>query len=151
DLQFTDEETTALLATVLPTGLAAADVARLQARTEGWAAGLYLAALSLRDHPDPSAFIATFTGQHRHLVDYFGAEVLERLSDADRTFLVQTAILDRLSGPLCDALLDTSDAAPRLRHLAQQNLFVFPLDERWQWCRCHPLFRDLLLAELQRR
>jgi LuxR family maltose regulon positive regulatory protein len=151
DLQFTDEETTALLATVLPTGLAAADVARLKARTEGWGAGLYLAALSLRDHPDPSAFIATFTGQHRHLVDYFGAEVLERLSDADRTFLVQTAMLDQISGPLCDALLDTSDAAPRLRHLAQQNLFVFPLDERWQWYRCHPLFRDLLLAELQRR
>src|SRR5262249_32716041 len=70
---------------------------------------------------------------------------------ADRSFLVQTAVLEQLSGPLCDALLDSSDAARRLRSLAEQNLFIFPLDDAWQWYRCHPLFRDPLLAELECR
>jgi LuxR family maltose regulon positive regulatory protein len=151
DLCFTPEEAIAFLNGILRLNLRTESVARLAARTEGWAAGLYLAALSLRDHPDPQGFVAAFAGQHRHLVDYFGLEVLERLSGADRAFLLQTAVLDQLSAPLCDALLDTSDAAQRLQNLAQQNLFVFPLDDAWQWYRYHPLFRDLLLAELGRR
>jgi LuxR family maltose regulon positive regulatory protein len=151
DLSFTPDEAESYLNGVRQLNLTATSVAQLEARTEGWAAGLYLAALSLRNHPDPQHFVATFAGQHRHLVDYLGVEVLEHLADADRTFLIQTAILEQLSGPLCDALLATSNAAQRLRALAQQNLFIFPLDEQWQWYRYHPLFRDLLLAELTRR
>jgi LuxR family maltose regulon positive regulatory protein len=151
DLRFTPDEARAFLTDTLKLDLSPDSVAQLEARTEGWAAGLYLAALSLRDHPDPQRFVARFAGQHRHLVDYFGGEVLDHLPEADRSFLVQTAILDQLSGPLCDALLDTTDAAQRLRSLAQQNLFVFPVDDTWQWYRYHPLFRDLLLAELRRR
>jgi LuxR family maltose regulon positive regulatory protein len=150
DLCFTPAEARAFLNDTLKLRLSAESIAGLEARTEGWAAGLYLAALGLRDQPDPQGFVARFTGQHRHLVDYFGAEVLEQLAEADRSFLEQTAILEQVSGPLCDAVLDTSDAAHRLRRLAQQNLFVFPLDEQWQWYRYHPLFRDLLRAELTR-
>jgi LuxR family maltose regulon positive regulatory protein len=151
DLSFTPAEALTFLNETHRLGLSADSVAQLQARTEGWAAGLYLAALGLRDHPDPHGFVAAFAGQHRHLVDYFGEEVLEHLADADRDFLMYTASLEQLSGPLCDAVLDTTDATQRLRSLAQQNLFVFPLDDTWQWYRYHPLFRDLLGADLTRR
>jgi LuxR family maltose regulon positive regulatory protein len=149
-LRFTLEEALTFYNQTLDLGLTPDSVAHLHARTEGWAAGLYLAALCLRDHPDPQRFAASFTGRHRHIVDFFGVEVLERLGDADRTFLVQTAVLEQLSGPLCDALLHSSDAARRLRSFAEQNVFTVPLDDTWQWYRCHPLFRDLLLAELER-
>jgi LuxR family maltose regulon positive regulatory protein len=151
DLRFTPEEAAAFLNGSLGLDLSHDDLGRLQERTEGWAAGLYLAALSLRDHPDPSRFVSSFAGQHRHLVDYLGGEVLDRLSEEERGFLAQTAVLEQLTGPLCDAVLERGDAAERLRTMAQRNLFVFPLDEAWTWYRYHPLFRELLQMELERR
>jgi LuxR family maltose regulon positive regulatory protein len=151
DLRFTLDEAATFLNGSLGLDLSHDDLDQLQERTEGWAAGLYLAALSLRDHPDPRGFIATFAGQARHLVDYVGGEVLDRLSEADREFLVQTAILEQVTAPLCNTVLESDDAAARLRAMAQRNLFVFPLDEAWTWYRYHPLFRELLLVELERR
>jgi LuxR family maltose regulon positive regulatory protein len=151
ELRFTRAEAQALLNSGFGLELSSENVAQLEERTDGWAAGLYLAGLSLREHPDPAGFIAGFRGEHLYVVDYFGSEVLGNLSAVDRDFLAQTAVLDKLSGPLCDALLDTSDASQRLRALATQNLFVFPMDETWQWYRYHPLFRDLLLQDLERR
>jgi LuxR family maltose regulon positive regulatory protein len=151
DLRFTAEEAAALLNGVLGLDLCEDDLAGIQERTEGWAAGLYLAALTLRDHPAPRRFVSTFAGQSRHLVDYLGAEVLDRLPDEERSFLVRTAILEQLTAPLCNAILGGADAAVRLRTLAQRNVFVFPLDTQWEWYRYHQLFRELLLGELERR
>jgi LuxR family maltose regulon positive regulatory protein len=151
DLRFTNEETRGLINDAVQTDLPAHGVEQLAARTEGWPAGVYLAALCLRDHPDPEAFIARFSGEHRYLVDYFGSEVLEQLTEADRDFLVQASVLDQLTGPLCDALLRTGDASARLRSLAERNVFVFPGDDTWQTYRCHALFRELLQAALRRR
>src|SRR4029450_4068248 len=102
--------------------LAAEDVERLAERTEGWAAGLYLAGLSLRGRQDSTAFIAAFPGDNRHVADYLAAEVLERQSEEIRTFLLRTSILERLSGPLCDAVLEAEGAAELLEELERSNL-----------------------------
>jgi LuxR family maltose regulon positive regulatory protein len=105
ELQFTGEEAAELLNGSMGLALAAADVARLAERTEGWAAGLVLAGLSLRGRPDPSGFIASFSGGDRHVADYLVAEILERQPEELRAFLLRTSVLERLSGPLCDAVL----------------------------------------------
>jgi LuxR family transcriptional regulator, maltose regulon positive regulatory protein len=148
DLQFTDEEALALLNGAMGLQLGADDVQRLAERTEGWPAGLYLAGLSLRGRQDPSAFIAAFHGDNRHIADYLGAEVLVRQPDTIRTFLLGTSVLERLSGPLCDALLEAEGSAALLRELERSNLFLVPLDQRREWYRYHHLFAELLRVEL---
>ena len=151
ELQFTDEETAELLNGSMGLALAAEDVARLAEGTEGWAAGLVLAGLSLRGRPDPSGFIAAFSGGDRHVADYLVAEVLERQPPELRAFLLRTSVLERLSGPLCDAVLETQGSAALLRELEASNLFVVPLDDRRQWYRYHQLFAQLLRLQLGAR
>jgi LuxR family transcriptional regulator, maltose regulon positive regulatory protein len=151
DLQFTAEEASELLNAVMGLQLAAEDVQRLVERTEGWAAGLVLAGLSLRGHQDPSGFIASFQGRNRHVADYLTAEVLERQPAVVRGFLLRTSVLERLSGPLCDAVLETEGSAALLSELERANLFLVPLDDRRQWYRHHHLFAQLLRLELGRR
>jgi LuxR family maltose regulon positive regulatory protein len=151
DLQFTDEEALALLNGSMRLQLRVGDVQLLAERTEGWAAGLYLAGLSLRGRQDPSAFIAAFHGDNRHIADYLGAEVLVRQPDTIRMFLLRTSILERLSGPLCDAVLEAQGSAGILGELERSNLFLVPLDDRRQWYRYHHLFAQLLRLELASR
>jgi LuxR family maltose regulon positive regulatory protein len=151
DLQFTDEEAIALLNTSMGLHLTAEDVERLAERTEGWAAGLILAGLSLRGRRDRSAFIASFHGDNRHVADYLAAEVLERQSEEIRTFLLRTSILDRLSGPLCDAVLEAEGSARLLGELERSNLFLVSLDDHREWYRYHHLFAQLLRLELDSR
>src|SRR5215213_6064811 len=129
DLRFTDEEAAELVGAVLGRRMAAEHVEVLQHRTEGWAAGLYLAALSLRGRRDDGAFIAQFAGDHRHLVDYLGGEVLAGQPAARRRFLLRTSILGRLSAPLCDTMLGTADAAEQLEAIRRSNLFLVALDD----------------------
>jgi ATP/maltotriose-dependent transcriptional regulator MalT len=148
ELQFTDEEAAALLNGSMGLALAAEDLARLAQRTEGWAAGLVLAGLSLRGRPDPSGFVAAFSGGDRHVADYLLAEVLELQPEELRAFLLRTSVLDRLSGPLCDAVLETRGSGARLRELEASNLFVVSLDDHREWYRYHQLFADLLRLQL---
>ena len=148
DLRFTGEETTAYLSEVTGLELAAADVAALGARTEGWIASLQLAALSLRGREDVSAFIAGFAGDDRYIVDYLVEEVLDQQPAQVRDFLVGTAILDRLTGSLCDAVTESAGGARMLETLERRNLFVVPLDDRRRWYRYHHLFADVLRTHL---
>jgi LuxR family maltose regulon positive regulatory protein len=148
DLQFTNEEASELLNSSMGLQLTTDDVERLAERTEGWVAALYLAGLSLRGRKDPSAFIASFQGDHRHVADYLGAEVLQRQPEQVRTFLLRTSVLGHLSGPLCDAVLETEGSAGLLRELECSNLFLVPLDDHRQWYRYHQLFAQLLRVEL---
>lgn len=149
-LRFNDVEAEQLLRATIGEGLDAADVERLVVRTEGWAAGLYLAALSLAGRSDWSAFIEGFAGDDRHIVDYLGGEVLDDLEAETRWFLLRTSILERLSAPLCDHLLGIGDARQRLLEIERANLFLVPLDGRREWYRYHHLFRELLRQELER-
>ena len=149
DLRFTRDEAAVLLRTAVGPELPEMAVAALEDRTEGWVAGLQLAALSLRDHPDPSGFVATFSGSHRYLLDYLAEEVLDRQSEPLRAFLLETSILARLSGPLCDAVTGRGDSQQLLEQLERANLFLHPLDEVRGWWRYHQLFADLLHARLQ--
>ena len=151
ELQFTGEEAAELLNGSMGLALAAEDVARLAERTEGWAAGLVLAGLSLRGRPDYSGFIAAFSGGDRHVADYLVAEVLERQPPELREFLLRTSVLERLSGPLCDVVLETQGSAELLGELEASNLFVMPLDDRRQWYRYHQLFAQLLRLQLGAR
>ena len=151
ELQFTGEEAAELLNGSMGLALAAEDVARLAERTEGWAAGLVLAGLSLRGRPDSRGFIAAFSGGDRHVADYLVAEVLERQPAELRGFLLRTSVLERLSGPLCDAVLETQGSAELLGELEASNLFVVPLDDRRQWYRYHQLFAQLLRLQLGAR
>jgi LuxR family maltose regulon positive regulatory protein len=148
DLRLSTAETTALLNGSLRLGLASEQVRTLRERTEGWAAGLQLVGLSLRDRDDRERYIASFAGDNRQIVDYLVAEVLGRQSPAVQDFLLRTSIVQRLTGPLCDALLDRSHSARQLAELERANLFLIPLDERRQWYRYHHLFGDLLAHEL---
>ena len=122
--------------------------AALAARTEGWAAGLQLAGLSLRGRSDVDGFVAAFTGSHRYVLDYLAQEVLERQSEQMRSFLLETAVLERLSGELCDAVSRPGSQA-LLEQAERAGLFVVPLDEVRGWWRYHHLFADLLRARLQ--
>jgi LuxR family maltose regulon positive regulatory protein len=150
ELRFGAEEAEELLREAVGDRLTDEDVERLVLRTEGWAAGLYLAALSLSGRNEPGAFIEAFAGDDRHIVDYLGGEVLDGLDAETRGFLVRTSILDRLSAPLCDHVLGSRDAASRLLEIERANLFLVPLDGRREWYRYHHLFADLLRHELER-
>ena len=161
DLRFTVEETTAFFQEVMRLPLTGATVAALEARTEGWIAGLQLAALSLRDRPadQQAQFIDDFTGSHRFVVDYLVDEVLARQPTHIQTFLLQTSILERLSGALCDAVILGSDfpgarlqgqaySQILLNELERANLFIVPLDQARRWYRYHHLFAQVLRERL---
>jgi LuxR family transcriptional regulator, maltose regulon positive regulatory protein len=149
-LRFSDAETRALLNGVLRLGLGVEDVDRLHRRTEGWAAGLYLAALSLRGREDSREFIESFAGDDRQIVDYLSSEVLAGQPDELRDFLLRTSILERFCGPLCDAVTGAGGSARLLELLERQNLFLVPLDRTRDWYRYHHLFGELLGHELRR-
>ena len=148
DLRFTPEEAAAYLNEVMGLDLGASDVAALEARTEGWIAALQLAALSMQGRGDIAGFIASFAGDDRYIVDYLAEEVLQRQPEHVRSFLLQTSILDRLSGPLCDAVTGQAGGKAMLEALDRGNLFLVPLDDRRQWYRYHHLFADVLRARL---
>ncbi len=151
DLRFTAAEAAEFLNRVMALDLTAADVAALADRTEGWAAGLQLAALSLRGVADPAevaGFIAAFTGSNRFVIDYLADEVLARQPPEVRDFLLRTAVLDRLTGPLCDVVTGGTEGARTLADLERDNLFVVPLDNDRSWYRYHHLFADVLRARL---
>ena len=148
DLRFTGDEASTYLNGAHNLDLAPDDVATLEDRTEGWAAALQLAALSLRNRADPSRFIAGFAGEDRFVVDYLADEVLDRQPPEVRRFLLETAVLERLTAPLCDALTGRSNGRTMLETLERQNLFLVPLDDIRQWYRYHHLFADVLRARL---
>jgi LuxR family maltose regulon positive regulatory protein len=149
DLRFTSQEAGALLRAATGQQLSEAAVAALTARTEGWVAGLQLAGLSLQGHDDPAAFVQTFTGSHRYVLDYLTEEVLARQPGHLVRFLLETSVLERLSGPLCEAVTGRSDGQRLLEQIERANLFLVPLDGQRRWWRFHHLFADLLRARLQ--
>ena len=149
DLRFTAEEASIYLNDVMGLGLGSEDVAALEERTEGWIAALQLAALSMEGRDDVADFVARFTGNDRYIVDYLVEEVLQRLPDEIRMFLLDTCILERLNGPLCDAVAGRSNGKAMLGTLERRNLFVVPLDDQRRWYRYHHLFADVLQAHLE--
>ena len=149
DLRFTPGEAAAYLNGVMGLVLTAADVAALEGRTEGWIAALQLAALSLQGREDVAAFIDGFAGDDRYIVDFLAEEVLQRQPEDVQQFLLQTSILDRLSGPLCDAVTGQDGGKAKLAALERGNLFLVPLDDRRRWYRYHQLFADVLHARLR--
>jgi LuxR family maltose regulon positive regulatory protein len=148
ELRFTPAEAAEFLGGAMGLNLSAQDIAALESRTEGWIAGLQLAALSMRGREDVSGFIRAFAGDNRYVVDYLLEEVLQRQPERVRSFLVQTSILDRLSGPLCDAVTAQEGGNARLEALERGNYFVVPLDDKRRWYRYHHLFAEVLLAHL---
>jgi LuxR family transcriptional regulator, maltose regulon positive regulatory protein len=149
DLRFTAEEAAALLAEAVGPGLPGTVVPALVARTEGWAAGLQLAGLSLRGHADPAGFVAAFSGSHRFVLDYLADEVLDGQPAEVRAFLLETSVLERLTGELCDAVTGRPGSRAMLAAIERAGLFVVPLDEARGWWRYHHLFAGLLRARLQ--
>jgi LuxR family transcriptional regulator, maltose regulon positive regulatory protein len=156
DLRFRADEAAAFLRRTMAVPISDADAAALEQRTEGWAAGLQLAALALRERADQADFISAFTGSNRYVIDYLAEEVLERLPPQLGEFVLQTSILDRMCGELCDAVLERNPAASdgdgrhTLAELEQMNLFVVPLDEARRWYRYHNLFSDVMRERLLR-
>jgi LuxR family maltose regulon positive regulatory protein len=150
ELCFTRPEAAALVQAVSGTELTPGDLADLVERTEGWPAALYLAALSLRGHPSPGAFVRQFSGTNRFVVDFLAEEVLSRQPAVIRQFLARTSILGRFCAPLCDAVLGSGQAAEIIDLLERENLFVVPLDETREWFRYHHLFAQVLTSELAR-
>jgi LuxR family transcriptional regulator, maltose regulon positive regulatory protein len=150
DLRFTSSEAAEFLNRVMGLRLSEEDIAALETRTEGWIAGLQLAAISMQGHKDATSFIESFTGSHRFVLDYLVEEVLEQQPESVQTFLLRTSILDRLCGPLCDAvLLDPSASAQEtLEYIDHANLFLVPLDNERRWYRYHHLFAELLRQRL---
>ena len=148
-LRFSPEEAEAFLNDLLGLGLDRAEVATLQERTEGWPAGLYLAALSVRGRANRQGFITQFAGTDRYVVDYLGEEVLRGQPEDVRAFMLRTSVLERLCAPLCDAVTGTAMSARMLREIERSNLFLIPLDTKREWYRYHHLFRDLLAHEVQ--
>jgi LuxR family maltose regulon positive regulatory protein len=149
DLSFTADETADLFNKNLNSQLSAQDIHLLKTRTEGWIAGLQLAALSLQGRKDPSGFLKKFKGDNRYIADYLTEEVLTRQPEHLRNFLLQTSILERLSGPLCDAVTQKNNSRQMLNTLEKANLFVIPLDDERRWYRYHHLFEDLLKQRLR--
>jgi LuxR family maltose regulon positive regulatory protein len=154
DLRFTSLETAAFLTHALGLELSGEDIATLEARTEGWIAGLQLAALSMQEHKDIPGFLKAFTGSHRYIIDYLVEEVLARQPELVQTFLLQTAILERLEGSLCEAVIGElggeASGQAMLEQLEQANLFLTPLDDSRLWYRYHQLFAEALRHRLQR-
>jgi LuxR family maltose regulon positive regulatory protein len=148
-LAFSEEEASTLLNEVMGLDIGQEDLLLLMSSTEGWPAGIYLASLSLQHREDKHAFIESFGGSHRYVVDLLGEEVLARLPEEVREFLLKTSVLRSMTGPLCDAVANSEGSGNLLRELARSNLFVVPLDERGEWYRYHNLFSDLLLYELK--
>src|SRR5512136_975982 len=150
DLRFTPTEAAGFLNQVMGLNLAVEDIAALEARTEGWIAGLQLAAISMQGHSDTTSFIRSFTGSHHFVLDYLIEEVMQQQSESIETFLLRTSILDRLCGPLCDAVLGSPSASRQktLEYLEQANLFIVPLDNERRWYRYHHLFADVLRMHL---
>jgi LuxR family maltose regulon positive regulatory protein len=149
ELRFTADEAAALLREATGADLPGTAVTALTARTEGWAAGLQLAGLSLRGQADTAGFVAAFSGSHRYVLDYLTGEVLERQNPQVREFLLETSVLERLSGELCDAVTGRSGSQAMLQDVERAGLFLVPLDEVRGWWRYHRLFADLLRARLQ--
>jgi LuxR family transcriptional regulator, maltose regulon positive regulatory protein len=151
DLRFTPAEAAGFLKEVMGLNLSAEDIAALEERTEGWIAGLQLAAISLQGQQDATSFITSFTGSHRFVMDYLLEEVLKQQPASVQTFLLRTSILDRLCGPLCDVVLLNPAASGQetLEYLERANLFIIPLDNERRWYRYHHLFADLLRQRLQ--
>jgi len=149
ELRFTAEEAAALLGETAGPGLPGTAVAALTARTEGWAAGLQLAGLSLRGRADAAGFVAAFSGSHRFVLDYLADEVLDGQPGQVRGFLLETSVLDRLSGQLCDAVTGRVGSQAMLQDIERAGLFLVPLDEVRGWWRYHHLFADLLRARLR--
>lgn len=159
DLRFTFSEAGAFLNKVMSLNLSSDDIALLESRTEGWIAGLQLAALSMQGHQDAAGFIQSFTGSHHYVLDYLVEEVLQLQSASMQTFLLRTSILDRLCGPLCDAVLrrgvgehlaSSVSGQETLEYLEHANLFIVPLDNERHWYRYHHLFADILRQRLRR-
>jgi LuxR family maltose regulon positive regulatory protein len=148
DLRFNSAETAAFLNDVMGLNLSEDQVKALESRSEGWIAGLQLAALSIQEQVDQQEFIQAFTGSNRYILDYLGQEVLDQQDEQTRTFLLQTSILDRLSAPLCEAVTGSTDSQLILERLERDHLFIFPLDQERQWYRYHALFKDFLLKIL---
>jgi LuxR family maltose regulon positive regulatory protein len=148
DLRFTPAEAATFLTQVMGLSLAADDIATLEARTEGWVAGLQLAALSMQGRDDSAGFLQAFAGSHRFVLDYLAEEVLGRQPEAIRSFLLHTALLDRLCAPLCNAVVGRDDGKAMLEALERSNLFLIPLDDERQWYRYHHLFAEVLQAHL---
>ncbi len=149
DLRFTHEETATYLVEVMGLPLSAEQSAQLQARTEGWVTGLHLAALSLLNHDDRAGLIKAFSGSHHYVMDYLLDEVLSRQRKAVQDFLLQTALLERLCAPLCDAVRAQDGSQTLLDFLEQANLFLVPLDDERRWYRYHHLFAETLQQRLQ--
>jgi LuxR family maltose regulon positive regulatory protein len=149
ELRFSLAETQVLLNDLLDLSLSDEDAVRLHERAEGWPAGIYLAGLSLRNRADRHEFIVKFAGDDRHIVDYLGEEVLADLEPEMRQLLLRTSILERVNGPLCDAVVRSTGSSRKLESLARSNLFVVPVDDRRDWYRYHHLFRACLNAELR--
>ena len=151
DLRFTPAEAAEFLNRVMGLDLSAEDIAALEARTEGWIVGLQLAALSMQGHQDTTSFIQSFTGSHHFVLDYLVEEVLGQQPESIQTFLLRTSILERMCGPLCDAILPDPAVSGQatLEYLQRANLFIVPQDDERRWYRYHHLFGDLLRKRLR--
>jgi len=149
DLRFIGAEADTFLNQVMGLGLGDHDVEVMERRTEGWAAGLQLAALSLREQPDKNQFIKTFAGSDRYILDYLGQEVLDKQNEQTRSYLLQTSILDRLSAALCEEITGISNSQEILEQLERDHLFIIPLDQERRWYRYHGLFKDYLRKVLR--
>ena len=149
DLRFTEEETAGFLNQTMGLNLSSEEIASLETRTEGWIAGLQLAAISMHGRNDIAGFVKAFTGSHVYVAEYLVEEVLQHQSEEMQAFLLQTSILERLTTGLCDAVTGRQDGQSALVALQKANLFVLPLDDDGRWFRYHHLFADLLQARLQ--
>ncbi|NQU30544.1 MAG: helix-turn-helix transcriptional regulator, partial [Anaerolineae bacterium] len=150
DLRFTEEEAGHFFSQSMQLVLEEEDIHSLEMRTEGWAVGLQLAALALKNLPDPQNFIETFRGSHRYVLDYLAEEVIRQQRDAMREFLIQTSILERFNAESCESLTGFPDSQGLLSELEQANLFLIPLDDDRVWYRYHHLFADFLRTELSK-
>jgi LuxR family maltose regulon positive regulatory protein len=149
DIRFTQKESVEFLENIMGLEISESAISALERRTEGWIAGLQLAALSLQGRDDPQQFVQEFTGSNRYILDYLVHEVFERQSKEIQDFLLKTSILNRLCGPLCDAITERPGNQELLETLEQANLFIMPLDQSRTWYRYHRLFRDLLQSRLR--
>src|SRR6266516_660998 len=149
ELRLSDEEAAGFLTQVMGLSLSEEEIGRLEQRTEGWIAGLQLAALSMRRHADVSAFIQAFAGSHRLILDYVQEEILEPLPQGQQRFLLQASVLDRMNAEVCQRLSGEQASQQMLEALERAHLFLVPLDEERRWYRFHTLFREVLLARLQ--
>src|SRR5215472_2927195 len=149
DLRLSGEEAARFLKEVMNLSLSEEDIGHLEQRTEGWIAGLQLAALSLRRHTDASAFVQAFAGSHRLILDFVQEEILEPLPQEQQRFLLHTSVLDRMNADLCQRLSGEQASQQMLEELERAHLFLIPLDEERRWYRFHTLFREVLLARLQ--